>query len=86
MASIVTTLQKVNAPLSRVQGTKSNRMTHRPHSVKIEAKVVNRIENLAQYLIGCIKVPQICPSSIGNRCGSRNLGPTGLDLRHSGPV
>src|SRR5205814_1707981 len=38
---------------------KCNRMTHRPHSVKVEAQVVNRVENLSQYFVRCIEMPKI---------------------------
>src|SRR5207247_7614811 len=30
---------------------KCNRMTHRPHSVKVEAQVVNRVQNVIQYVV-----------------------------------
>jgi hypothetical protein len=36
-------------------------MTHRPHGVKVEAEVVDSIEDLGQKLIGGIKMPQISP-------------------------
>src|SRR5437870_6474089 len=35
---------------------KCNRMTHRPHSVKVEAQVVNRVQNLSQYFVRCIEM------------------------------
>src|SRR5437016_14578150 len=38
---------------------KCNRMTHRPHSVKVEAQVVNRVQNLSQYFVRCIEMPKI---------------------------
>src|SRR5438105_2240154 len=38
---------------------KCNRMTHRPHSVKVEAQVVNRVQNLSQYFVRCIQMPKI---------------------------
>ena len=38
---------------------KRNRMTHRPHGVKVEAEVVDSIEDLGQNLIGGIKMAQI---------------------------
>src|SRR5256884_2160690 len=34
-------------------------MTHRPHSVKVEAQVVNRVQNLSQYFVRCIEMPKI---------------------------
>src|SRR5438309_1651764 len=36
-----------------------HRMTHRPHSVKVEAQVVNRVQNLSQYFVRCIEMPKI---------------------------
>src|SRR5208282_851877 len=38
---------------------KSNRMTHPPHSVKVETQVVQGVQNLSQHFIGRIKMPQI---------------------------
>src|SRR5438445_12127577 len=38
---------------------KCNRMTHRPHSVKVEDQVVNRVQNLSQYFVRCIEMPKI---------------------------
>src|SRR5438045_6555845 len=38
---------------------KCNRMTHRPHRVKVEAQVVNRVQNLSQYFVRCIEMPKI---------------------------
>src|SRR5437667_705437 len=38
---------------------KCNRMTHRPHSVKVEAQVVNRVQNLSHYFVRCIEMPKI---------------------------
>src|SRR5437660_8520360 len=38
---------------------KCNRMTHRPHSVKVEAQFVNGVQNLTQYFVGCMKIPKI---------------------------
>src|SRR5438270_3018471 len=38
---------------------KCNRMTHRLHSVKVEAQVVNRVQNLSQYFVRCIEMPKI---------------------------
>src|SRR5438552_11090799 len=38
---------------------KCNRMTHRPHSVKVEAQVVNGVQNLSQYFVRCIEMPKI---------------------------
>ena len=39
---------------------KSNRMPDAPHSVKVETQVVDCVEDLGKYLVGRIKVPQIC--------------------------
>src|ERR1700737_2036196 len=41
--------------------TKRNRMTHRPHGVKIEAEVVDGIQALRQNLIGGIEMPEVSP-------------------------
>src|SRR5438132_9581061 len=38
---------------------KCNRMTHRPHSIKVEAQVVNGVQNLSQYFVRCIEMPKI---------------------------
>src|SRR2546425_8652772 len=38
---------------------KSNRMTHRPHGVKVEGKVVDGIQNLGQHLVRRKKVQQV---------------------------
>ena len=38
---------------------KRNRMTHRPHGVKVEAEVVDGIQDLSQDLIGGVEVPQV---------------------------
>ena len=36
---------------------KRNRMTHRPHGVKVEAEIVDGIQDLRQNLIGSIQMP-----------------------------
>lgn len=36
---------------------KSNRMPDAPHSVKVETQVVDGVQDLRQYFIGCIKMP-----------------------------
>ena len=56
MTSLETAPQEKAGPVP-----KRNRMTHRPHSVKVEAKIVDGIQDLGQNLIGSIKVPQISP-------------------------
>ena len=56
MVLVETTPQKKTGPFP-----KRNRMTHRPHSVKVEAKVMDGIQDLRQHLIGCIKMSQIGP-------------------------
>ena len=56
MVSLQTDPQKEMGPIP-----KRNRMTHRPHSVKVEAKVVDGIQDLGQNLVGSIKMPQIGP-------------------------
>jgi hypothetical protein len=38
---------------------KSNRMPDAAHSVKVEAQVVNCVEDLGKYLVGRIKMPQV---------------------------
>src|SRR5262249_45694924 len=40
---------------------KSNRMPDAPHSVKVETQVVDRIQDLRQYFVRCIKMAQIGP-------------------------
>src|SRR5262249_390672 len=49
-------------PLTRKKAgliPKSNRMTYCPHGVKVEAKVVDGVQNLAQNFVGGIEMPQI---------------------------
>src|SRR5579862_1748002 len=38
---------------------KSNRMTHPPHSVKVETEVVERVQDLCEHFIRSIKMAQI---------------------------
>src|SRR2546427_7730925 len=54
--SVETAHSKENKPLP-----KFNRMTHRPHGVKVEAEVVDRIQNLRQHLARRIEMPQVGP-------------------------
>src|SRR5690242_6573525 len=64
---------------------KCNRMTHRPHSVKVEAQVVNGVQNLRQYFVRCIEMPKISsriPGSHGNRSSDR----ADLHRLHKAPV
>src|SRR6266851_5805140 len=40
---------------------KPNRMTHPPHSVKVETQVMQGVQDLSQHFIGSIEVSQIGP-------------------------
>ena len=56
MLSVETRLQLETGPF-----LKFNRMTHRPHGVKVEAQVVDSIQDLGQHFVRCVEVPKICP-------------------------
>ena len=55
MVSVETRLQTEQGPFP-----KFNRMTHRPHGVKVEAQVVDSIQNLGQNFVRCIEVAKVC--------------------------